>query len=127
MKNFRIEISKGKLVNKNFLFEHLVNLEDGTYNLFVEKTQVGSAKYFFYRDVIAEHLGYGTRKEKEQLHGFLKEELLPSVFKNPDNLCTENYEEIDEYSTKWLSDQGWFNLNRALEIYAVSKWDVILK
>lgn len=125
MASFKIQIKNGKFINKDFIIDNLANLDDGFYNLFVEKSEVGQAKYFFNRDVIAEHLGYGTAKEKKELHELIKMELLPEVFKNPENLNTEDYENLS-YSSKFLSPFGWFNLNRSLSIYAMSKFEVRL-
>lgn len=125
MKTYKIHVKSSKLKNKDFLLEQINNLEDGTYNVIIEKSEVGQAKYFFYRDVIAEYLGYGTKKEKEELHNTIKLELLPNVFKNPDNLNTEDYERLS-YSTKFLSDRGWITLINDLSIWAMSKFDIVL-
>jgi hypothetical protein len=127
MKEYRIQIQKGKLVDRNSFLEYLVNQEDGFYNVFVEKTQVGQAKYFHYRDIVADYLGYNTSAEKKDLHNYLKRELLPLVFKDPDNLnISEDLYHTLAYSTKFLSDKGWFDLNKSFEIYAMSKWEVLL-
>lgn len=126
MKEFRIQILKGKIVDRNSLFENLVNQEDGFYNVFVEKARVGPSKYFFYRDILAQHLGLGTRKEKDQLHQEIKAELLTKVFSDPDNLNTDDYESLT-LSTKHLSERGWFQLNKSFELWAASKFDVLLQ
>lgn len=122
----RIKKVGNKIFDKDSLLDYISNLEDGSYNIFIEKTEVGQAKYFFYRDVIAAHLGYGTRKEKEELHNIMKKELLLEVFKDPLNLNTEDYEQLS-LSTKHLSERGWWKLNQSLEIWANTKFDIVLK
>ncbi len=123
---FKIQIRNSKIIEKDYILQSLSNMEDGFYNIFVEKAQVGQAKYFFYRDVIAEYLGYGTRKDKDELHNTIKKELLLEVFKNPENLNTEDYDNL-QLSTKFLSERGWFELIRSLEIWAMSKFEILLK
>ena len=126
MKTYKITIKKGKILNKDYLLDHLTQLDDGNYNVFIEKGEVGQAKYFFYRDVIADFLGYGTKREKQELHEYIKLELLPEIFKDPENLNTENYDQIEKYSTTYLSPRGFNSLNRNLEIWSLTKFGIKL-
>lgn len=122
----KIIVKGNKITNKEHLLDYISGLEDGSYNIFVERSEVGQSKYFFYRDVIAEYLGYGTRKEKEELHSLMKKELLLEVFKDPLNLNTEEYDKLT-LSTKHLSERGWWKFNQAVEIWSNTKFDIVLK
>lgn len=122
----KIKKTGNNVLNKDHLLDYINNLEDGSYNIYFEKAEVGQAKYFFYRDVIARELGYGTRKEKEELHQMMKKELLLKVFEDPLNLNTEDYDNLS-FSTKHLSERGWWKLNQSVEIWANTKFDIILK
>ena len=125
MKTYKVQIKSGKFINKDYFLDHVSSLEDGQYNIFVEKSEIGQSKYFFYRDVIADYLGFGTSKEKKELHEYLKHELLTEIFKEPDNLNVNDYSELT-YSTKFLSPAGWLRFNRSLELFALTKWDIKL-
>lgn len=121
--NLKIHIKENKIIEREFLLDSLNSLMDGTYDISITKAVSGQAKYFFYRDIIADYLGY----DKNELHELIKQRLLPEIYKDPDNLNTEDYEKIKSYSTKWLSGKGWVKYNQSLEIFAASNFGVILK
>jgi len=56
--------------------------------------------YFHLLDVVCRETG----NSKEFLHSFWTTKIFPFLIENPDNF---NRETVEEYSTKYLSEQGW--------------------
>ena len=110
----------------NYFKETINNLEEGTYEIEIRKifskTKNDYLKlYFLNVKEISNHLGYS----KQEVHEIMKNMFLLKVYKNPENINTENYEELT-ISTKFLSFTGWEIYLKFIKDWAFLMHNIIL-
>ncbi len=103
------------------LEKFVYSLPDGDY--FVEFYQEKNLRknYFKKLEIISNDLGY----TKNELHQMCKE-LLNSVFKDPENLNVTDFGSIEEYSTKYLSPQGWKCYLDSISLWCLDNFDYVI-